>query len=65
MGPEHDEDAPCWQAWLATGLFAVCAGAWLLRADDQFMLTLWGVGFLVIGSVLAVVGAGIGLRIWR
>lgn len=56
---------PCWQLWLAGGLLAICAGAWLLRADDPFLLSLWGVGLTIIGVALAIVGAGIGLRIWR
>ena len=65
MPPERDSACPCWQAWLAAGLLAVCGGTWLQRADDPFLLTLWGVGLLIIGATLSVVGAGIGLRIWR
>lgn len=65
MSPRHEGSAPCWQLWLAAGLLAVCAGTWLLRSDDPFLLTLWGIGLLIVGTTLSVVGAGIGLRIWR
>ena len=65
MPPERNNSIPCWQAWLAAGLFALSAGTWLLRLDDPFLLTLWGVGLLVIGAALSIVGAGMGLRLWR
>jgi hypothetical protein len=52
-------------AWLAAGLSAVAAGVWLLKRDDPYLLTLWGIGLVIIGGVGAVVGTGILLRLWR
>jgi hypothetical protein len=51
--------------WVAAGLAQTLGGLILLRADDPFLLTLWGVAFLVTGGVTTVVGAGVALRLWR
>jgi hypothetical protein len=58
-------DVPQPDAWMAFGLAALALGVWLLRLDDPFLLTLWGVGLVIIGSASAVVSAGMWLRIWR
>jgi hypothetical protein len=51
--------------WVAAGLGQTLAGMMLLRADDPFLLTLWGVALLLFGGVTTVVGTGAWLRIWR
>jgi hypothetical protein len=52
-------------AWLAGGLTGILAGTWLLRADDPYLLTMWGVAFLIVGVVAIVVATGMFLRIWE
>jgi hypothetical protein len=58
-------DVPRPDAWLSFGLAALALGVWLLRLDDPFLLTLWGVGLVIIGVSSTVVSAGMLLRIWR
>ena len=57
-----DDDA--W-GWLTTGLALLLAGVMLLRLDDPFLFTLWGVGLALGGGAVALVGAGVLLRVWR
>lgn len=68
MDQEHRRDAvnvPGSDAWLAAGLAAFALGLWLLRRQDPFLMTLWGVALMVIGTVVTVVSIGLLLRIWR
>ena len=51
--------------WLAWGMSSLAAGLWLLNRDDPFLLTLWGVGLVIIGLALVILGLGLLLRIWR
>ena len=55
------------EAWRAVngGLVLVLAGSAVLRLDDPFLLTLWGLALLLIGGVTALVGTGVLLRLWR
>ena len=50
---------------LAAGLLSVLGGVWLLRMDDPFLLTLWGVAALLFGAVLVVLSLGMFLRLWE
>lgn len=56
---------PKWDAWLALGLASLALGVWLLRLDDPFLLTLWGVGLCIIGLATSLVGTGKLLRVWE
>ena len=58
-------DIPRPDAWMAFGLATLALGVWLLRLDDPFLLTLWGVGLVIIGLTSAIISAGMLLRIWR
>ena len=58
----NDREAGC---WVAGGLVAIAAGFLLLKVDDPFLFPLWGVAFLIGGSVATVVGVGVLLRLWR
>jgi hypothetical protein len=51
--------------WMLLGLVLVITGFELLRLDAAMLVSMWGVGLLIIGSVLGVVGLGVVLRIWR
>ncbi len=53
------------EAWLAGGLLSIVGGTWLLRADDPYLLTMWGVALLIVGVVAIVVATGMFLRIWE
>lgn len=57
------DDEAWW--WLTIGLALVMIGLRLLRLDDPYLLTMWGVGLMVCGAVTAVVGTGVLLRLWR
>ena len=72
MNDRHCDDAPDASisvpgadAWMAGGLTALAAGIWLLRRDDPYLLTLWGVGLVLIGAIAAIVSTGMLLRVWR
>ncbi len=43
---------------------ALALGLWLLDRNDPFLLTMWGVGLLILGIVATVLGLGLLLRIW-
>ncbi len=51
--------------WIASGMSSLAVGLWLLDRGDPFLLTLWGVGLLIVGIVAVVLGLGLLLRIWR
>jgi hypothetical protein len=58
-----DDAAAGW--CVAGGLAAIGGGLLLLKVDDAFLFPLWGVAFLVGGTVATVVGVGVLLRLWR
>jgi hypothetical protein len=62
---ESSPSCPRADAWLAGGMASLAAGVWLLRLDDPFLLTLWGVGFVINGLAASTVGAGKLLRVWE
>jgi hypothetical protein len=51
--------------WILLGIILVITGFELVRVDAPMLASLWGVGFLIIGSVIGIVGLGVVLRIWR
>ena len=51
--------------WVAAGLGQTLGGMILMRADDPFLLTLWGGALLLTGFVTTVAGAGAWLHLWR
>jgi hypothetical protein len=58
-----DDEEAGW--WVAGGSAAIGAGLLLLQTADPFLVPLWGVAFVVCGTVAAVVGVGVLLRLWR
>ncbi len=68
MDQKHQRDTvnvPEGDTWLAAGLAALALGLWLLRQQDPFLMTLWAVGLMIIGTVATIVSVGMLLRIWR
>ena len=57
------DDEAWW--WLTIGLGLVLVGVTLLRLNDPFLLTMWGVTLGLIGGAATVVGTGTLLRLWR
>lgn len=51
--------------WLVVGLGLLLGGLHLFRIDDAFLVPLWGTGLILVGGVLALVGTGVLLRLWR
>src|SRR5215218_6052302 len=48
-------DREAWR-WVNGGLVLVLAGSAVLRLDDPFLLTVWGLALLLIGGVATLVG---------
>jgi hypothetical protein len=51
--------------WLSIGLALILAGLTLLRLEDQYLFTMWGIGLITNGSAVALVGTGVLFRLWR
>ena len=64
MEGEPMKNDEAWR-WLTVGLALLLAGLQLFRIDDAFLVPLWGTGLVLVGSVLALVGTGVLLRLWR
>jgi hypothetical protein len=57
-----DDDA--WK-WLATGIALVLVGSMLFRLEDSILFTMWGIALSFSGGIVALVGTGVLLRLWR
>jgi hypothetical protein len=62
-GQSVTDDEAC--RWVAVGLVLLTVGLWLLRLDGSFLVPLWGTALTLIGGVVAIVGLGVLLRLWR
>jgi hypothetical protein len=68
MDKQSGEDqirVPRADAWLAGGLAALAGGVWLLRLDDPYLFTMWGIGLVLLGSVAALLGIAMLLHMCR
>lgn len=67
MNKDNDDIVitPRGDSWTAGGLIAILLGVHLLRMGDLLLLSLWGIGLLIIGTTVAITGLGMLLRIWE